>query len=204
MPWVLLGMFIVVAAVIAGGSAMRNDLNERADANGVVQGDPYAIATAHGISVDAEALARLGPSEAGASRAAQIAVMWATVNYAADAGENVAALLLRGKTKAGLPSSSSGKFGAQNTGKYASTRLPSTVQSRADAVAILAGKIKDPTYGATQYDAPAAQDAAAAKGVGGYTKTSAQVAAERSKTSDLVTVPGVTAIRFWRPKDASA
>jgi hypothetical protein len=198
MPWVLFGV-VALALLALGGKAVIDAAAEKADANGVVQAEPYEIAAAHGLSLDAEALARLGPSEAGSSKAAQTAVMWATVNYAKRAGLSVSQLLLRGRLKSGLPSSSEGKFGAQNTGKYASTRSPSTSQSRELAVGILGGKIPDPTKGATQYDAPAAQDALVGKATG-YVKTSADIAAERSKTSTLVMVPGVSNIRFWAPK----
>ena len=179
-------------------------INEKADAGGVVQSDPWAIAQSHGVSLDVEALARLAVSEAGSGEKAQIAVMWATRNMAAKRGESVNALLLRGRTKSGVASSSNGKFGAQNTGKYASTRLPSTAASRTRAARVMAGAVPDPTGGATQYDAPKAQNALAAEGVAGYSQTADQVAASRSKTSVAVIVPGVTGIRFWVPKDGVA
>jgi hypothetical protein len=199
MPWFIVGIAALAALVLMGGSIIGS-LDEKVDANGVCRAEPYQIAASHGISLDAEALARLGPSEAGSGKAAQIAVMWAAVNYAKRKGESISTLLLRGKLKSGLPSSSEGRFAAQNTGKYASTRSPSTAQSRENAVAVLAGKLADPTHGATQWDAPAAQDAMAKKGVAGYTKTSAEVADERSKASTLVAVTGVSSIRFWKPK----
>ena len=203
MPWVLFGV-AALAVLALGAKTVIDAAAEKADSNGVVQAEPYQIAAAHGVSLDVEALARLGPSEAGSSKAAQTAVMWATVNYAKRAGLSISQLLLRGRLKSGLPSSSEGKFGAQNTGKYASTRNPSTSQSRELAAGVLSGKIPDPTKGATQYDAPAAQDAGVAKKLPGYTKTSAEIAAERSKTSKLVMVAGVSNIRFWAPKSGAA
>lgn len=197
-PWVLLGLAAVAVAFLGGGVAVGS--GEKADAAGVVQGDPYLIAQSHGVSLDVEALARLAVSEAGSGAAAQVAVMWATRNMARKRNESVAALLLRGRTKAGVASSSDGKFGAGNTGKYASTRQPSTAASRSRAAEVLSGKIPDPTGGAIQYDAPKAQAALVSAGVAGYGKSADEVAAERSKTAVAITVPGVSGIRFWVPK----
>lgn len=202
MPWILGGLALIAVVMLGGAAAVA--VNEKADAGGVVQTDPYLIARSHGVSLDVEALARLAVSEAGSSEKAQIAVMWATRNMAKSRGESVNALLLRGRTKSGVASSSNGKFGAQNTGKYASTRMPSTAASRERAGKVMAGTIPDLTGGATQYDAPGAQNAASAAGVAGYSKTADQVAAERSKTAVAVMVPGVSNIRFWVPKDGVA
>jgi hypothetical protein len=192
-----------VALLYLGGKAM-GALNEKADANGVCQTDPEAIARAHGVSLDVEALARMAVKEAGAGEKAQIAVMWACRNEAKREGISVARLLLRGRNKNGTPSSSDGKFGSQNTGKYAATPLPSTPESRARAAKVLAGAVSDPTGGAVQFDAPSAQDKLQAAGVAGYTKSAAEVAADRLATRSFVMVPGVTNIRFWVPKSGGA
>jgi len=193
MIWTLLGLGVFGAALL-GGKRVIDAAAEKTDATGVCQTDPSSIAAAHGVALDVEALARMAVSEAGSKEAAQVAVMWAARNMAKRRGESVAALLLRGKL------ASDGKFGAQNTGKYASTRSPSTAQSRKLAAGVMAATIPDPTRGATQWDSPAAQNALTSAGVSGYTKTADQVAAERSKASSLVTVAGVTNIRFWAPK----
>jgi len=199
MPWVLLSLG-AVALLLVGGREVLAASAGRADASGVVQTDPTEIARSHGVSLEVEALARLMVSEAGSKEAAQVAVGWAARNYARRKGDSISAILLRGRTKAGLPTSSEGKFGAQNTGKYASTRAPSTSQSRALAAKILSGAIKDPTGGATQFDAPSAQNTLTAAGVAGYTKTADAVAASRALTASMVMVPGVSNIRFWVPK----
>ncbi len=179
-------------------------LNEKADAGGVVQADPYLIARAHGVSLDVEALARMAVKEAGAGEKAQIAVMWATRNMARRRGESISALLLRGRTRSGVATSSDGKFGAQNTGKYASTVLPSTAASRARAEKVMAGTVPDPTGGAVQFDAPSAQDKLKAAGVAGYDKSAEDIASDRSKSEVAVMVPGVSNIRFWVPKGGVA
>lgn len=186
-------------ALIWKGGKMPLSLDEKTGPDGVCLTDPSEIARAHGVTLDCEALARMMVSET-PGRLARLAVGSAALNMARRRGESVAALLLRGRNKNGSPSISDGRFGAQNTGKYASTRTPSTPEARADARDLLAGKIADPTGGATQWDAPSTQDAQVAAGAPGYTKTAAQVAAERSKSSELVMVPGVSHTRFWKPK----
>lgn len=203
MEWAFfsLGALALVAMRFAGKIVATD---EKADASGVVHADPGAIASAHGVSLDVEALARMAVSEAGGKETAQIAVAWAARNQAKRRGESVSALLLRGRTKSGQPSSSDGKFGAQNTGKYASTRIPATAQSRKVATGVMAGTIKDPTGGATQWDAPSAQNALVAAGAAGYSQDADQVAASRSQTSTLVMVSGVSNIRFWVPKGGVA
>lgn len=203
MEWVFFSLGAAALLVMAGGKAVTA-ADEKADAGGVVRADPEAIARAHGVSLDVEALARLAVSEAGAGEKAQIAVMWATRNMAKRRGESVAALLLRGRTKTGNASSSDGRFGRQNTGKYASTGSPSTAVSRERASRVMSGKVLDPTGGATQYDAPGAQGALVAAGAAGYSQSADQVAATRLRDSDLVMVPGVSSIRFWVPKGGVA
>ena len=192
--WLLgAGSLVVVGAVVLGRKvAMGPSENEKANVNGLVEAEPFRLAEQRGVTLDVYALGRMMQSEAGA-KAARIAVGWAAVNHAIAKGESISTVLLRGK------GTSEGKFGAQNLGKYASTRAVPDDSVLSDAEAILKHKIDDPTKGARQWDAPAAQDKMVGK-VAGYTKTSADVAAERSKTNDLVMVPGVSNIRFWRPK----
>lgn len=194
--WLLAGgSLLVVGAVVLGRKvAMGPSSNEKADVNGLVQAEPFRLAEQRGVSLDVYALGRMMMSEAG-TKTSRIAVGWAAVNHATAIGDSISALLLRGK------GTSQGKFGGQNTGgKYASTREVPSDAVLADAKAILAHSIPDPTKGARQWDAPAAQNALVKKGVRGYTKTADDVAAARSKTNDLVMVPGIPNIRFWRPK----
>lgn len=171
---------------------MVTDLVETVGESGVVMAEPRDIAAKNGVSLDVEALARLAVSEA-TTRAGRIAVMWATRNYAKRAHLSIAELLLRSKHPL-----ASGKFSRQNLGKYASTALPSTTETRTDAARVLSGVIRDPTGGATQYDCPAAQGKL--QGQRGYTKTADEVAETRARDSVLVTLPGVPGLRFWKPK----
>jgi hypothetical protein len=202
--WLLVGLGVLGVGMAAGGTAVVNavSLAEKANADGICPTDPATIARAHGVTLDAEALARMGVSEA-SGRQARVAVMAAAINEARRRGESIAALLLRGRNKNGSVSASDGRFAGQNTGKYASTRSPSTAETRVDAQGLLSGKIGDPTNGANQWFAAAAQDALVKKGTAGYTKTSAEILASRSKTSDVVTVSGVSSIQFFRPKGAA-
>lgn len=203
MPWLLISGGLMVLALMLGGAAL-GDLDEKAGANGVCPTDPELIARAHGVSLDVECLARMAVKEAGSAEKPQIAVMWAARNMAKSRGESVSKLLLRGRTKSGAPSSSDGRFGAQNTGKYAATPLPSTPASRERAARVMAGTVPDPTGGAVQFDAPSAQDKLRAAGVAGYDRSAEEIAAERSASKVAVMVPGVSNIRFWVPKGGVA
>jgi hypothetical protein len=195
-----MNIILIVGALLIGGAFVLSKKvasgpvgSEKANANGLVEAEPFRLAEARGCTLDQYALARMMVSEAG-SKASRIAVGWAACNYAAARGESISTALLRGK------GTSDGKFGAQNLGKYASTKAVPTDEAISDAKTILAQTIPDPTKGCRQWDAPAAQNAALKAKVAGYTKTADEVAASRSKTNDLVMVPGITNIRFWRPK----
>jgi hypothetical protein len=166
----------------------------KANEEGLVPGDPVALASAAGLPLDTYALARMGASEE-SSEAGQAAVMWAARNQAQRNKESIAALLLRSKR-----SGHTGHFGTQR-GRYASTAKEATAQSKRLAAAVLAKSIPDSTGGANQWDAPAAQAALHARDPKKY-QTPEAIAATRSKTSTLVMVPGVTKTRFWRPRVA--
>lgn len=194
--WLLAGgAALVVGAVVLGRKvAMGPSANEKANVNGLVEAEPFRLAEQRGVSLDVYALARMIVSEAGEkNRAAGIACAWAAVNHAIARGESISTVLLRGK------GSSEGRFGGQNLGKYASTKQVPSDATISIAKDVLNHSIPDPTKGARQWDAPAAQNAMLGK-VAGYTKSADDVAATRLKTNDLVMVPGVPSIRFWRPK----
>lgn len=158
--------------------------------------DPRELASQAGAGIDVYALARLGASEAG-SEAEKVAVMWATVNQARARKVTISQLL----TRASKGGPSDGFFARQNVGgRFGSTARSPSAKDLEIARKVHAQLIPDPTGGARQWDSPKAQDALLAKGTPGYTKTAADVAAERSKTNDLVMVPGVPNTRFWRPK----
>ncbi|MDD5367330.1 MAG: hypothetical protein PHR30_18505 [Gallionellaceae bacterium] len=194
---VLLGIGAVVAVAViatAGGSGT-------AGPDGVVRADPKLLAQKSGAGIDVYALARMISSEAGgASEQAKIAIAWTAVNEARRRKVTISGLLLAGHTRKGAPSSSAGFFGAQKTGKYATTAHEATAVDLAIARKVYGGVVADPTGGATQFDSPRSQIV----GVAGNTKTAAQVAAERSAHSDLVVASGVdpNVFRFWRPRSA--
>jgi hypothetical protein len=199
--WLLgAGAVIITGAIVLGRKvAMGPAENEKADVNGLVSGEPFRLAEQRGVSLDVYALGRMMASEAG-TKAARIAVGWAAVNHAVARKESISTVLLRASKN---HRQAEGKFGAQNLGKYASTRAVPSDAVLVDAKAILAGKMKDPTKGSRQWDAPAAQNRMVGK-VAGYTKTAEEVAAARLKTNDMVMVDGVPNIRFWRPKGVVA
>ena len=189
-----IGTLLVVGAVVLGRKvAMGPSENEKANSSGAVEGEPFRLAEQRGVSLDIYALGRMMASEA-SGKIPRIAVGWAAVNHAVAVGESISTVLLRGK------GAGSGHFGAQNLGKYASTRAVPDDATLSDAKAILAHSIPDPTNGCRQFDAPKAQNAAKAAGVTGYNKTADDVADSRLKTNDRVLVPGVPGIEFWRPK----
>jgi hypothetical protein len=145
---------------------------------------------------DFEALSRMLASEVGGSfkepgaTAARIAVGWAAMNAAKARKRSVYAQLVP-----------AGKgYGAQTDGRYASTKATPQALDRKIAGELLAGKHKDPTGGATQWDAPVAQRAALARGVKGYTKTPEEVAASRQAAGQkMVAVAGIPLdkLRMW-------
>ncbi len=126
---------------------------------GVVPGDPAALATQAGASVDEYALARNIASEHGNSSAAvQALLAHATVNEAAKEGRSVSQLLLRANY-----GPHAGRFGTQKdidpasprkgaSDRYASTALDPYDGHLAVARGVLEGSIPDLTGGAVQYD----------------------------------------------------
>lgn len=174
---------------------------------GWVEEDPRVLALAAGVSDNVYALASMMVSEAGGDLLLQIAVGHVAVNEARARGTSVFRLLTRagrrdGVTKQFDPHESNDFYGPQNVGpRYASTKLAPTAAALENAAEVLSGAVPDPTDGARQWDAPGAQDSLLGKAAG-YLKSSAEVAASRSKNNELVMVPGITSTRFWRPKNA--
>lgn len=166
--------------------------------DGIVLEPASKLAALAGVNVSVYALARMLASEHdGDGVPVKTAIAWACVNAARKAKVDVFVLLTR-STKM-----SPGSFGAQNTGRYASTaRDPRRIDCQI-AADVLSWKVADPTGGATQFDSPRAQRALMARAAKGYTKSPEQVAEARRKGgSELVTIPGVDPdyLRFWRPK----
>lgn len=211
MRWYHLVALLALAALFLGGGGAavvvavkkgKRVTNAPAGADGLVRVPPDELARQAGVSLDVYALARMLRSEHGSEgERVKIAVGWAAVNQARASGVSISRLLLRGTAKGG----SDGLFGAQNVGKYASTRNDPHTDDVEIARKVLSRAVADPTGGATQFDSPKAQRALVAKGLKGYTKGPEAVAAERMKKSDLVVVAGIDPdhLRFWRPRGAA-
>ncbi len=160
--------------------------------DGIVRESPVGLAATASrklgrtISPEEFALASMIASEAGGSfKIAKIGVAWAARNKAQG---NVLALL-----------APDGRFAQQEVGpRYASTAKPPTVAEIEIAEKVLAGRVKDPTGGATHWDSPALQLAEIEQG---KKRRSPEEVAARRKAAGLtqVTLPGVPAeeIRFW-------
>lgn len=173
----LLGGETVMSRIVNG--ARVGPQTELRD-DGLVDGDPFALADAAGMEPNAYALARCLASEHGQDGDPYlVAVAWAVRNKAAERGVTVIQLLTDGAGTAG-----DGMFGDQKAAagtKYASTKVdPSDRHARVAATVIAADPASDPTAGATHFYSPKAQDALAAKAAAGdarYAKYSGRDAA---------------------------
>lgn len=159
--------------------------------DGLVEADPEGLARAAGTDLATYALASAMQSEEGTDlgRLAVGRAVWNAVGK--DASRVFAKLCPRGR------------LGSQAVNGYADTRLPPTARTLLLAREVLAGRVPDVVEGATQWDAPAAQDRAYANYVrdpSRYPKrrSSAEVA-ERRRADGMreVRVPGVASTRFW-------
>jgi hypothetical protein len=211
---VLIALLIVVLLFVGGGGVKvvkkaaekatggKRVTNAPAGADGIVRVAPGELARQAGVPLAVYALARMLRSEHGSEgEKVKTAIGWAAVNYARQSGVTIDRLLTRGTAKGG----SDGFFGAQNVGKYASTRSDPTTVDIEIARKVLNRQVPDPTGGATQFDSPAAQRALVKKSLKGYSKGPEEVAAERMKKSDPVIVAGIDPdhLRFWRPRGAA-
>jgi len=192
----------VVHRVQTRAKRMNTVTDAPAGADGVVRADPATLAHQAGVTLDTYALARMVASEHPRdSRAIRVAVAWAARNYAAKGRVSVSRLLLRA-VKNGKVLAHDGLFARQNTGgKYATTANDPNADDLEVASLVISGRVADPTGGADQFDSPAAQRAAVARGAKNYTKTPEEVAADRRRSGKvLVTLAGVPAdkVRFWR------
>jgi hypothetical protein len=197
---------VIGAALVLNQSSGDDSMNHKVGDLGWVSADPHALAAAAGVSDNVYALASMMQSEGGGNSALRIATGWCARNKAERAGISVFRLLTRAgkndKTSGSFVAHpSSGMYGPQNVGpRYASTRSPGSSAALEEAAGILAGTIDDPTDGCTQFDAPKVQDSLLGKLVSGYNATAEDVARDRTKSSDLVMLPGISSTRFWRPR----
>ncbi|MFL5381301.1 MAG: hypothetical protein ACJ8GN_02120 [Longimicrobiaceae bacterium] len=162
----LLGGETVVSRIVNGSRVgPRTELRD----DGLVDGDPFALADAAGMDPNAYALARCLASEHGQDADAYlVAVAWAVTNKAAERGVTVIQLLTDGAGSAG-----DGMFGEQKSAagtKYASTRVDPSERHAQVATAVISGTLFDPTGGATHFYSPKAQDQLAAKAAAGDTR----------------------------------
>lgn len=173
----LLGGETVVSRIVNGArvgpaTKLRDD--------GLVDGDPDALAWEAGLEVNTYALARCLASEHGQDPDVYLqAVAWAVRNKANERGMTLLQLLTDGAGTAG-----DGWFGEQKAAagtKYASTKVdPSERHVRVAREVSSAPQSSDPTAGATHFYSPQAQDALAAKAAAGdarYAKYSGRDAA---------------------------
>lgn len=196
--WSVVGGF--VAVVLGATFYMRRKVaaavtdDDRAGPDGIVKGKPEDLARAAGVPVDVYSLARLMQTEE-ATRTGRIAVGWATRNAATRGKVTITKLVTRSNSKA-----AAGKYGRQDVGpKWAATTQAPTAETLELAKQIMAEppKIPDPTKGATQWDAPAAQDRLHKQNPAKW-KPAAEIAKTREAAGKkLVTVAGVPNTRFW-------
>lgn len=168
-------MVLAVLLVVMGAPAEVIDTLENGTrigpattetAEGLVVGDPYALAAAAGVEPNAYALARCLASEHPSDPTAYLrCVAWAVKNKAAERGVTVLQLLTDGAGVAG-----DGYFGEQKAlagTKYASTRSdPRRRHVQVASEVIGSPSSVDPTGGATHFYSPRAQDALASKAAG--------------------------------------
>lgn len=177
-----------------GVVCVRNELGE------LVQADPAALARGARMDPNAYAAARVIESEAGGQPwIGQVGVCWTLVNHARDVGRSVLGVVTRATLKSG-DAVGDGFFGRQGNprGGYryvASSQDPSD-DAKQTAAAVLAGQIDDPTGGAVNFDAPGAYGAQEGTDAGGADTFAENRRAEGKEPFEL---PGVGAIRFWRP-----
>ena len=192
------------------------------DAKGIVKEDPAMLARAAGlvigrpVSLKEFALASMISSEEGsAPNNIKIAVAHVALNRAKQKSVPLVKLLLPDGKLAGQ------YVGYQTKRKYVKSRYVATKSppSKVDldiANLVLAGKVKDETGGAVQFDSPRVQRAVLAKkarmlregralsGPAAKTKKTPEVVAmaRLREGKEMVTIPGVPAdeLRFWRPK----
>jgi hypothetical protein len=132
------------------------------------------------LALNVYSLASCGRSEEQGSAAGELAIMWA-VHNACTGLETPARKLLR-SMRSGAVQASDGHFGAQEApGKWACTRLPPTEYTLTKALLLLTDPdaTDDVTHGSTLWIGWKAQDAMHSQNPQLYTKSSADIVAER-------------------------
>jgi hypothetical protein len=169
----VLVLVLVAVLLLAGGAEVVDQVvgkivngprvgpATRLRADGLVDGDPTALAAAAGLDLKTYALARALVSEHGNDPDVYlIAIGWAIRNKAAERGVSLFELLTDGKGVAG-----DWLFGEQKAAagtKYAATGQD-PAQRHATIASFVLSSSSDPTGGATHFFSPKAQDSLAAK-----------------------------------------
>lgn len=178
-PWiwiaalVLAGLLFAAPAVVNRVKRGARVTDAEAPDGGYTTAEPKTLATKAGVSLEIYTAGRVLASEAASgSEAERIATLWCVVNEARARKQTIYKLATGGTKGAGF-------FGAQNAGgRYVSTRRDPTTADIALATRILGGELTDPTGGARRFISPAGQDALAARGQKGYTKTAEDIFAK--------------------------
>jgi hypothetical protein len=159
---------------------------------GIVEADPAGLAHVAGVPLDQYALASSMQSEE-KTDTGRLAVGRAIWNAVKQDRNKIIELLLP-----------HGHFASQESGQYASTRLPPTTKTLGLAAAIIEGRVPDMVHGAVQWDAPEAQDYLHSLYLKDprkhphYKHSAAEIAQIRmSKGAHEIRVPGVPETRFW-------
>jgi hypothetical protein len=159
---------------------------------GIVEADPAGLAYVAGVPLDQYALASAMQSEekTDKGRLAVGQTIWNAVQQ--DRGKIIGKLLPHGH------------FVSQESGQYASTRLPPTARTLGLAAAIIDGRVPDIVHGAVQWDAPRLQDRMYQlhlqdpKRYPHYRFSSADISQRRKAAGAReIRVPGVAETRFW-------
>lgn len=203
--WWLLGLgaaaTIGVASMFRGTQSLLEPTIETRlhviNKRGVVEADPAGLARANGVSLVVYALAACMQSEEATDRA-RLAVGRTVLNAVKNHPEKIPSLLLFSKRADGK-----GHFGTQ-AGRYAATHKGPTARTLQLAQAIVDGRVADMTKGATQWDAPKAQDRnhqlylANPEKYPEYRYNSKDIEKKRKDAGrTMVMVPGVPNTRFW-------
>ena len=170
-----------------------------ANVTGSITESPEELAADAGIDVDAYSLSRVGESEE--TGEGSIACMWATKNEANRNNVSITRLVTRARMKDDsgqyVVANGDGHYGTQKH-RYCSTDHDPSQSMMDNAVAIMEGRIPDPTNGAHHWDAPALQDLEHERDPDNH-PSSEEIARRREASGwHMVLVDGVTKTRYWR------
>lgn len=196
MKWEFIGLALIPASIAFAVWKRRWIV---ANITGSVPGSPEELAASAGIDVDAYSLARVGQSEE--TGLGSIACMWATKNEAKRSKLTPTQLVVRARMKDDngnvIVAPGNGQYGTQKHRFCATDHDPSQTMMD-NAVAIMDGRLADPTNGAHHWDAPALQDLEHERDPDNH-PSSEEIARRREASGwHMVLIDGVTKTRYWR------